>query len=277
MSNTLATNYATVNKAFSKQSVNYDADDQQNIVLQDMRMQVYDHVNQFIKPASHILELNAGTGIDALHFSKEGHFVHATDLSDGMVAAMEKKIRDHSDGIHSRLTCQQLSYDSLQTLSGKKYDYVFSNFGGLNCIDDLSKVTRQLPSLLNDGAYVTWVIMPKVCVWEMLWLLRGHPRAAFRRFNRNGVMAHLEGEYFKTYYHSLSDMHKAFGKQFKFISAEGLCTFSPPPSRGDFPIKHPMLYKSLRRIDSLLNKAFPISGWGDHIIVTFQFSLTSKS
>jgi ubiquinone/menaquinone biosynthesis C-methylase UbiE len=269
MSNVLSPNYTVVNKAFSKQSVNYDEDDRQNIVLQDMRRQVYEHVSYFIKPASHILELNAGTGIDALHFARKGHYVHATDLSDGMIAAIENKIKMYND-LHGRMTCQQLSYDALQTLSGKKYDYVFSNFGGLNCIDDLSKVTQHLPALLKDGAYITWVIMPKGCLWELLWLLKGHPRAALRRFNKNGVMAHLEGEHFKTYYHTLANIRKAFGKPFKFIGAEGLCTLSPPPSRGDFPNKHPMLYRSLRTLDKTFNKVYPFYRWGDHIIVTFQ-------
>jgi ubiquinone/menaquinone biosynthesis C-methylase UbiE len=258
-----------VNKAFSKQSTGYDTDDRQNIVLQDMRQQVYNHVNKFIKTDSHILELNAGTGIDALHFAKQGYHVHATDLSDGMINEIEKKIKN-SD-VQNRLTSQQLSYDKLGVLTGKKFDYVFSNFGGLNCIDDLSKVTKHLPNILNPGAYVTWVIMPEVCLWELLWVLKGNIKAAFRRFNKNGVMAHLEGEYFKTYYFSLSQIKNAFGPQFKFIKAEGLCALSPPPSRADFPVKYPMLYKLLRKIDGGAHGIFPFNRWADHIIVTMKF------
>jgi ubiquinone/menaquinone biosynthesis C-methylase UbiE len=259
-----------VNKAFSKQSVNYDVDDRQNPVLRDMREQVYDHVTKFIKRDSRILELNAGTGIDALHFAKQGYHVHATDLSDGMIAEIEKKIKTLD--IQSRLTCQQLSYDKLDALTGKKFDYVFSNFGGLNCIDDLSKVTKHLPAILNPGAYVTWVIMPKVCLWELLWLLKGNSKAAFRRFHKNGVVAHLEGEYFKTYYFSLKETKKAFGSNFKFIKAEGLCALSPPPSRGDFPTKHQSIYKALRKVDQAVRYSTPFDRCGDHIIVTFQLS-----
>jgi ubiquinone/menaquinone biosynthesis C-methylase UbiE len=261
--------FAFVNKAFSKQSTDYDADDRQNIVLQDMRQQVYGHVNKFIRDGSHILELNAGTGIDALYFARQGYQVHATDLSDGMINEIEKKIKGND--IQNRLTCQQLSYDKLDMLNGRKFDYVFSNFGGLNCIDDLSKVTKHLPDILNPGAYVTWVIMPKVCLWELLWVLKGNVKAAFRRFHKNGVMAHLEGEYFKTYYFSLAQIKNAFGSQFKFIKAEGLCALSPPPSRGDFPIKHPSFYKALRKADEILRHTFPFDRWGDHIIVTMKF------
>ncbi|HEY8933562.1 MAG TPA: class I SAM-dependent methyltransferase, partial [Cyclobacteriaceae bacterium] len=201
--------YVSVNRAFSKQSTNYDVDDAQNKVLQDLRLQVYDHVNRWIKPNSTILELNAGTGIDAYHFVQQGHTVHATDLSDGMIAQINAKIQKYN--LHNQLSCQQVSYDNLDKVTDKKFDYVFSNFGGLNCIQNLSEVTKNLPSLLNNGAYVTFVIMPPVCLWELLWFFKGHGKAAFRRFHKDGVMAHLEGEYFRTYYHSLRQIKEAFG------------------------------------------------------------------
>lgn len=259
----------TVNRAFSKQSFAYDSDDKINQVLQDMRQQVYCHVSTFMKQPSEVLELNSGTGIDALHFVQEGHRVHATDLSDGMIAQIQKKILDHR--LQDRLTYQQLSYDQLQRLKGQKFDYIFSNFGGLNCIDDLSKVTMNLPSILNPNGFVTWVIMPPICLWELMWVFKGHGKQAFRRLHKNGVMAHLEGEYFMTYYHSLSQIKEAFGSQFKFIKSEGLCALSPPPARGDFPLRHPRLYHSLQKIDSLVRMNFPFNRCADHIIVTFQF------
>lgn len=259
-----------VNRAFSKQSLAYDSDDKINQVLQDMRQQVYSHVSDFMKESSEVLELNSGTGIDALHFVQQGHRVHATDLSDGMISQIEKKIVDHQ--LQDRLTSQQLSYDQLQQLEGRKFDYVLSNFGGLNCIDELSKVTKNLPKLLNPGGFVTWVIMPPICLWELLWIFKGHGKQAFRRFHKNGVMAHLEGEYFKTYYHSLPRVKEAFGPQFKLIKSEGLCALSPPPSRCDFPAKHPMVYQFLRKLDSLVHSSYPFNRWADHIIVTFQFN-----
>jgi len=261
--------FENVNLAFSKQSVHYDADDRQNTILKEWRAQVYEHVYQFLEPGQRMLELNAGTGIDALHFAAVGNPVLATDLSDGMITEIKRKIQLHA--LNKRLSVQQLSYDSLNTLTGEKFDYVFSNFGGLNCIDDLSRVTKHLPLLLNDGAYVTWVIMPKVSVWEMLGFLKGHGQKAFRRFRKNGVMAHLEGEYFPTFYHSLSDIKKAFGLSFQFIQSEGLGTLSPPPHRGDLAKGSPLLYAFFRNIDEAARDSFPFNRWGDHIIVTFQY------
>jgi hypothetical protein len=262
--------FQAVSAAFSKQSAHYDADDERNAVLKDMRSQVYDHVNRFIKPESHVLELNAGTGIDALKFVSGGHRVLATDLSVGMIAQIENKIEKYN--LHPKLKCRQLSYEKIDLLAGEKFDFVFSNFGGLNCIKDLSTVTCRLPSLLADGAIITWVIMPRFYLWEMAGLLKGHGKKAFRRLNRQGVKSHLEGEFFTTYYHSLSDIRKAFGEQFKLLEVEGLAAISPPPHRMDLPTSYPAIYKFLRSTDKIARTHFPFNRWADHIVVTFQYT-----
>ncbi len=259
--------YSSINRAFSKQAAHYDEDDRVNPILQAWRKQVYDHVEGFVKPGSRMLELNAGTGIDALYFVRKGHHVHCTDLSDGMIRQIQKKIEIH--GLENTLSCQQCSFDHLATVDGK-YDYVFSNFGGLNCIDDLTKVTKQLTRLIKPGGYVTWVIMPPVCPWEISWLMKGNFKNAFRRFQKDEVMAHLEGEYFLTYYHSLLNLKKAFGKEFRFLACEGIGSLSPPPYESAFPQRHKILYRFLTKLDKLVNNYFPFNRWADHIIVTFQ-------
>jgi ubiquinone/menaquinone biosynthesis C-methylase UbiE len=264
----LADQFAAVDRAFSKQSHHYDEDDRANPILKDMREQVYSHVNRYLKPGCSILELNAGTGIDAIHFASLGHRVHATDLSSGMIKQIRDKMQ-YSIPI-GRLTCQQLSYDQLQEVSGEKFDYVFSNFGGLNCIQDLSTVTRNLTKLLHPGAFVTFVIMPPISLWELAWILKGNPGQAFRRLHRNGVKAHLEGEFFETYYHSVRKIKSAFGPHFRLVRSEGLCSLSPPPSPKEFALRNPRLYKMLRRMDSLVRSVPPFNRWADHIIVTFN-------
>lgn len=262
-----------VNRGFTRQSHAYDEADAGNVILQDLRRQVYDHVEKFLAPSSNILELNAGTGIDAMHFVAHGHQVHATDLSDGMIHQIRNKISENN--LSYRLTCQQVSFENLAEVSETNFDYVFSNFGGLNCCEDLSRVTRHLPALLKPGAYVTWVIMPPVCTWELLWILKGNFRQAFRRFRKGGTIAHLEGEYFRTYYHSLKSIRSAFGKSFHLVESEGLAALSPPPHRADFPLKHPRLYRMMREMDGHFRHGFPFNRWGDHIIVTFRYGSDS--
>ncbi len=255
-----------VQRAFSKQAPHYDQDDSSNPVLLDWRQQVYAHVNQFLKPGSRMLELNAGTGIDALHFVNEGHTVLATDFSPGMVAEIKKKIlqASHPD----RLRARQCSFESLESID-EKFDYVFSNFGGLNCSADLARVVSGLRRVLKTGAFITWVVMPPVCPWEIAGLLFGRSHS-LRRLKREGALAHLEGEHFQTNYYSLGAVKKVFGPDFHFVAAEGLGALSPPPSSLAFVRMNPHTYSALKRIDKALTKSFPFNRWADHIIVTFQ-------
>ena len=264
------THFESVNRAFSKQSEHYDVDDEANPILKTWRAQVYNHVNRFIKPNSSMLELNAGTGIDSCYFARQGHHVHATDLSDGMVKILQEKSADAS--LQGRLTYQQCSFENLAQVESKKFDYIFSNFGGLNCTYDLNRVTKHFPSLLKSGGYVTLVIMPPVCLWEILSLLKGN-KLAFRRFQKNGTKSNLEGEHFQTHYYSLGAIRKAMGVQFRLVRSEGLGALSPPPSKPDFPSMHPLIYNGLVKVDSALRNSFPFNRWADHLIVTHQYSL----
>ena len=257
-----------VNTAFSKQSNHFDEDDFSNLILQHLRMQVYSHVDRYLKPDSLILELNAGTGIDAVRFVRMGHRVHATDLSDGMIEQIKKKIIQLR--LEDNLTVQQLSFDKLDQLQGRKFDFIFSNFAGLNCCEDLTAVAKSIPEILISGGFITLVIMPPVCIWEILSVLKGNPEA-FRRFKENGVVADLEGESFRTWYHSLKSVRNAFGKNFKIVSHSGLAAISPPPYASRFALNHPILFKILQRADNGVRNYFPFNRWADHIIVSLQF------
>lgn len=261
--------HEAINRGFSRQSNDYDHSDQSNQVLQDMRHQVYAHVEKYLRPESYILELNAGTGLDALHFISAGHRVHATDLSDGMIRQIRSKISEND--LSAQLTFQQVSFDQLDKVYLKNFDYVFSNFGGLNCIQDLSLVSQHLPPLLKPNAFLTWVIMPPVCPWELLAIFKGRWKHALRRLNKNGTLAHLEGEYFKTYYHSLKNIRSALGPSFTLIGLEGLAALSPQPYHKEFPVKHPEFYNALRKLDGWCHSTFPFNRWADHIMVTFQY------
>lgn len=259
----------SVNRAFSKQSPIFDSIEENNIVLKDLREQIYRHVERYLPPGSKILELNSGTGIDAIKFVNDGHNVYATDISEGMVEQLNAKIQ--LCNVANKLSVRQLSYEHLDQIGEKSFDFIFSNFGGLNCIQNLTTATRHFNKLLRPGARLTLVIMPRICLWEMAGVLKGNFGNSFRRFKKGGVMAHIEGEHFQTYYHSLREIKNAFSPDFRFIAAEGLAALSPPPHRGDIPDRHPYLYRFSRKLDASLRYRFPFNRWADHIIVTFEY------
>ena len=62
--------------AFSQQAAVFDAIEAPNAILHWMRGRVRRHVLDLLPPGSHLLELNAGTGLDAAFFAGQGHRVH---------------------------------------------------------------------------------------------------------------------------------------------------------------------------------------------------------
>jgi ubiquinone/menaquinone biosynthesis C-methylase UbiE len=262
---------SNVNEAFTRQSTIYDDYDKVNSTLIWMRQQVRNHVLKFLRKDDKILELNSGTGIDAEFFADQGFSVHCTDLSDGMIEQMKRKFS--SGRFAERVTIQQCSFTELNRIGEKKFDFIFSNFGGLNCVSDLQEVTEFFPSLLNENGRVCLVILPPVCPWEIIQLFRGKFELAFRRFHKDGILANVEGVKFKTYYFSARTVMKALGKNFKLLKLESLGVFTPIPQMEKIPKKLPRLARLLNKIDEGLSGIFPFNKIGDHIIVTAEYSV----
>ncbi len=263
-------NIEQARRAFSAQAPLFDSYEKTNIILRWMRKQVYDHEEEFLSPGDSIFELNAGTGIDAVHFAQEGHSVFAIDIAEGMIAELEKKV----NGLRmaERISYARCSFTELHSLPARRFDHVFSNFGGLNCIPDLAIVAEQLPAFLKSGATVTLVIMPRVCPWELLHILSGNPDLAFRRLSKNGAAAHIEGYQFLSHYFSPEEVVLKFGNKFALAKLRGLASLSPPPYMAPFAAKHPDLYSMLTKLDEKLSTLPPFNKWADHFIITLKFT-----
>ena len=258
-----------VGEAFSRQSPLYDAYEEDHVILKWMRSQVRAHALEVVKPGDGILELNAGTGIDAVFFARMGCRVHATDISDGMLGQLRGKVNSYN--LHDRLTIQKCSLTELEAVEPGRYDYIFSNFGGLNCVQDLTLVTKRIPRLLKPGGFLTLVMMPPICPWELALVFRGHFKTAIRRLNRRGVLSHIEGVYFMSYYFSPLQVLKALGGGFRKVKLQGLASLSPPPYMENLPKKYPELFRALRSLDERLSGISPFNRWADHFILTVQY------
>ena len=264
----VVSNIDRVRSAFSIQAPVFDSYDASNPILQWMRRQVYRHEEEFLSPGDSIFELNAGTGIDAVYFAQRGHSVFAIDNSEGMVIELKKKVeRFH---LEHRISLERRSYTELHSLPERQFDHIFSNFGGLNCIPDLRAVTYDLHRFLKPGGTVTFVIMPRVCLWELLHLAKGNTKLAFRRFSRNGAAANVEGIHFQTYYFSPLEVARSFGDRFMLVKLRGLASVSPPPHMADVALTHPRIYKTLARFDERVSQIPPFNRWADHCIITMK-------
>ena len=256
-------------RAFSAQAPFFDAYEKSNMILQWMRTQVYKHEKEFLSAGERIFELNAGTGIDAVHFAQEGHPVFAIDIAEGMISELEKNVALFR--LSDKLTFARCSFSDLHSLPPRRYEHVFSNFGGLNCIPDLGVVAAQLPPFLMPGATITLVIMPRICPWELAHILIGNSALAFRRLSKAGAPANIEGYSFRSYYFSPEQVVQKFGDTFDLVRLRGLASFSVPPYMLRFAENHPHLYRTLTRCDERLSSIPPFNRWADHFIITLKY------
>ncbi len=259
-------NYKNIDKGFSNIANKYEELDQTSSLISWMRKRVRTHLKKDLKTKKTILEINCGSGIDAVYLVKKGHKVHATDIANGMLLHVKTKI--NSDNLQGNLSCEKLSFTELSKLQNK-YHHIFSNFGGLNCssLTDLETVFNSFNNLLYPKGKITLVIMPKICIWELLTFLKGN-KNAFRRLKKNGVLANIEGEKVRTFYHSKKQIKNLLSKKFTDFKVENICFFGPTGNRVDYPEKHPKLFKIFAFFDKLSNKIPFLKGYGDYYIIT---------
>lgn len=261
-------NEQNVQLAFTKQSAVFDSLYSSDSIIQYKRARVREHVSNQLKQAGSILELNAGTGEDAIYFAGQGHSVHATDVSEGMLNELQKK----SIAYQSQISYEKCSFTSLAELQQRgPYDLIFSNFAGLNCTGELDKVLNSLPALTKPGGLVTLVILPKFCLWEFLLLFKGKFKTAFRRlFSANGTKAKVEGKPFRCWYYNPSYVLKHTHKDFELLKLEGLCTIVPPSYIEHFGEKYPRLFSRLKKLEKKFSASWPWNVVGDYYIITLH-------
>jgi len=255
-------------EAFSKQSVIFDDLYSGNTIVNYKRDRVRAHVQQYLRPGSGILELNAGTGEDAIFFARHCHKVHATDISAGMQQQLAQKVANNK--LQDFVSNELCSFTELQKLQNKgPYHHILSNFAGLNCTGELDKVLASFADLLHPNGIVTLVILPKFCLWETSLLFKGEFNTAFRRwFSKNGRRARVEGTYFTCWYYNPSYIVNNLKDSFDLLSIEGLCTIVPPSYMEGFAEKHPAIYRVLQKAENKLKHSWPWKYIGDYYIIS---------
>jgi ubiquinone/menaquinone biosynthesis C-methylase UbiE len=256
--------------AFGKQAPVFDDQYRGDTIIQYKRQRVRALLQQALPPQSQVLELNSGTGEDAIWLAQQGHRIHATDISPGMQAVLQEKVT--AAQLTASISTELCSFTQLEQLQRKgPYDCIFSNFAGLNCTGELHKVLASFDALLVPGGKAVLVVLPKFCLWEFLLLFRGKCKTAFRRLlHQNGAPAHLEGQHFTCWYYNPSYIQQQLGPSFKVINLEGLCTLVPPSYIAHFAERHPKLYQWLRRKEDKWRARWPWKYWGDYYIIVLE-------
>jgi len=256
---------------FDAVAAGYDEAFTSSKIGQAQRAAVWRELANTFRSGQRILEIGCGTGVDACFLAERGVRVLACDPSSRMIQIATRRI--HQSGLQGLVQTRVLGAENLSSLrSGEKFDGAFSNFGALNCVEDLRQVAIDIASLLKPGATALLCWMGPHCAWEIVWYLAHRNRAkAFRRFKSGGVTAKIaEAASVHVQYPSFKSIQCSFAPEFRVRSMQGVGVAVPPSYCESWACRHPHLLELFSKFDSRLGRCPGIRSLGDHLLVRLQ-------
>ena len=248
---------------------NYDVEFTESAIGRMQRAQVIKYIDslEFNNPNAKILEINCGTGTDALYFSKRGLNITATDISEEMVAITVKKAAGEQQRIRI-LQCNMLDIGSV--FKNEEFDLIFSNFGGLNCISpsDYQHFAGVIYQQLKPGGQLIGVIMPRFCLWESIYFFAKFKfRTGIRRWPVKETIITFKEASFPIWYYNPGQFSGFFNKSFIIRSIKPIGMFIPPSYLNGYFSRHPRLLKILGKIESKIENISLLSAYADHYLI----------
>jgi SAM-dependent methyltransferase len=267
--------------AFDQIADKYDADFTSTLIGTAQRNIVHKYLEKIlssngipIEPGQvpQILELNCGTGEDAVFFAKKGCNVLATDISEKMLDITKQKIE--AEGLTDKICAEKLDiYELDKIMFDNKFDLIFSNFGGINCIrkDRLNRLPAAFRKNLNHSGRLIMVVMPQLCLWEIFYfLMKTESGKAFRRRNDSGLNVKLEEAFVLTSYYSPKYISELFSDTFKIVSLNPVGFFIPPTYLENFFAKRERIFQLIEHLENYVKNWSLLSSFSDHYIIDLQ-------
>jgi ubiquinone/menaquinone biosynthesis C-methylase UbiE len=229
-------------------------------------------LDRVFSPGQRILEINCGTGVDALHLASRGIEVIACDSAPQMIAVARRK--ESRAWLNVPPDFRVLATEEIGTLAEEKprFDGVFSNFAGLNCVRDLSAVANDLRDLVKPRARLVICLFGRFCIWEVLWYVgHGRPGKVFRRLRSNKSMAQLApGVTVEVHYPSVRKLIRIFRPHFRLVRWKGVGIAVPPSYLEPLARRFRRTFKTAARLDRYFERFPLIRAGADHVLVTFE-------
>jgi SAM-dependent methyltransferase len=255
--------------AFDRLAAKYDDMFTRSMIGRAQREAVWEVLLDTIEPGSHVLELNCGTGEDALFLAKHDMSLVACDASKQMIERARQRMRSEDPGApiqFRHLATEQLSQLEREDL----FDAAFSNFSGLNCVADLNYTARALAERITLGAPVLICLSTRYCLSEIIWfVLHGQFRKAFRRCSGIATVK-VEGVIVQVRYPTLRAVRRSFSSFFRMHSCTGIGITVPPSYLEPLARRHPRLLKLAQRIDRYISRLPGVRTLGDHMLIHFE-------
>jgi ubiquinone/menaquinone biosynthesis C-methylase UbiE len=259
---------------FDHIATHYDSDFTLASIGKLQRSRVWNYLENILPTleGNKILELNCGTGEDAIMLAKKGFTITATDVSTEMLKVTNLKICQYLPEAHIETALLDLTCFEQNTFT-KKFDLIFSNFGGLNCIGpaDMEKLLKTIPAVLSPQGRLIAVIMPKFCIWEsFFFLLKGRLKKAFRRLTNKSISANLSGSSVNTWYYTPSQIKQLTKDNFELVALKPIGIALPPSYLEKFFATRKHWLFRLNSLEEKFGNASFLSAFSDHYLIDLK-------
>jgi hypothetical protein len=196
--------------------------------------------------------------------------VDGIDVSPEMIH--EAELRVQSEGLDDLVRLRRLPLERLDQADLGPYDGAYSNFGPLNCVQDLRPVARALAERIRPGGTVALCLMSRFCLWETLFYpLTLQIHKAIRRWSGHWAEASVdEQDRFRVYYPSIVELRRTFAPEFEFVAAAGIGILLPPTYLEPLAQRRPGLIRWFARVDRILRDLPLLRSIADHRLVIFR-------
>jgi len=254
---------------FDTIAATYDGMFTESAIGRAQRGAVWSEMARAFRPGQRVLEINCGTGIDAIHMARRGIHVEACDSASRMIALAQR--RAAAEFLPIQFRC--LAIEKIDELASTTlYDGVLSNFSGLNCVADLHAVSATLSRLVKPGGRVVLCVFGTLCLWEVVWYLSaGNLSKAFRRFRRSGTESVLGPSATVTvHYRTVNSLRKLFAPRFRLERRRGVGILVPPSYAASVSSRFPRLLRLAVQVDRLFCRCPLVRSLADHTVLTFE-------
>jgi ubiquinone/menaquinone biosynthesis C-methylase UbiE len=248
----------------------YAQDFESTLIGQLKRAAVWRDLDRLFVSGQRVLEINCGTGIDALHLAERGIRVVACDISERMIELA--RLRVGSTRFSKAVEFRTLATEDLARLleDEGRFDGAFSNFSGLNCVEDLRKVSDNFSRLLYPGGRVLLCMLGRFVPWEIVWFgVHGKFRRALRRLSGPTTRA-IPGGTLNVVYPSAHQIAEAFSEHFRLRKFDGIGIFVPPSYMEHWARRFPKAISAFASADQLLGSLPGFRSTADCILLELE-------
>jgi ubiquinone/menaquinone biosynthesis C-methylase UbiE len=248
----------------------YDEVFTDSIIGRAQRDSVWRELDRSFHVGQHILEINCGTGVDAVHLAARGVEVLACDISAGMLEVARRRVQ--SLRLLAPVRLRRTAIEDISCLRDHApFDGALSNFGGLNCIENLWPVARDLAQLVRPGARVVICSMGRCVGWEIaVFAARGRFREGFRRLGPGPVYVRLGLERVPCWYPAVGALRRTFAPGFRLLRWKGVGLTVPPSYLERHAQRFPRAIRALAKADLWLGRVPLLRVLADHYLLTFE-------